>query len=206
MIILSKEEQEQIYKDFITENFKTEIENHKNGNCNCDLAEGGTGLCNIGQWLEGCITSEEFLRNYNYIIGNIAKDGLIEKEYYRQGYIYKNIPNYWAKKGICYISEYQGETVAKPIMGVDGKQRVDKFGEEEYEDNYYITKNSKEGKDFETYKSIQEVAKFALENEFGKSNEKDIKFLANEIFDMVDWQFASSLADELAENYELEVG
>ena len=88
MIILSKEEQEQIYKDFITEIFKTEIENHKNGNCNCDLTEGGTGLCN---------------------------------------------------------------------------------------------------------------------NEFGKSNEKDIRFLANEIFDMVDWQFASSLASELVENYELEV-
>ena len=205
MIILSKEEQEQIYKDFITENFKTEIENHKNGNCNCDLTEGETGLCDIGQWLEGCISSEELLRNYDYIIGNITKDGLIEKEYYSQGYIYKNVPNYWAKKGICYISEYQGEAVAKPLIGIDGKQRIDEFGEEEYEEDYYITENSKEGKHFETYNSIQNVAKFALENEFGKSNEKDIRFLANEIFDMVDWQFASSLASELVENYELEV-
>ena len=95
--------------------------------------------------------------------------------------------------------------VAKPLIGIDGKQRIDEFGEEEYEEDYYITENSKEGEHFETYNSIQNVAKFALENEFGKSNEKDIRFLANEIFDMVDWQFASSLASELAENYELEV-
>ena len=63
------------------------------------------------------MSSEELLRNYDYIVGNITKDGLIEKEYYSQGYIYKNVPNYWAKKGICYISEYQGETVAKPLIG-----------------------------------------------------------------------------------------
>lgn len=79
------------------------------------------------------------------------------------------------------------------------------LSKEEQEQIYkdFITENSKEGEHFETYNSIQNVAKFALENEFGKSNKKDIRFLAKEIFDMVDWQFASSLASELIENYKI---
>ena len=203
MNILNKQEQEKIYKDYILEFYKEEIKNHKNGNCNCDLTEGGNGLCQIGQWLEGCITSEDLLRDRELITGEILDSGKIEKEYFRQGYIYKNYPNYWAKKGICYISEFQGEQVAKPILDSNGNIRKDEFGEEMYCDEYYITENAKEGIHFETYASIRKTAYDTLyDNEFNYTNEEEVRIFANELFEMVDWQFASTLANELVESWE----
>ena len=67
--MLSKKEQEQIYRNFIIKKFKTEIENHKNKNCNCDLAK--NKFCDIGKWLEGCMSSQELLKKYDYIIAHI---------------------------------------------------------------------------------------------------------------------------------------
>lgn len=195
MNILNKQEQEKIYKDYILEFYKEEIKNHKNGNCNCDLTEGEKGLCEIGQWYEGLISSEEFLRDRGLITGEILDSGKIEKEYFRQGYIYKNYPNYWAKKGICYISEFQGEQVAKPILDSSGNIRKDEFGEEMYYDEYYITENAKEGIHFETYNSFKKLA----DETFGK---EETNLFVNELFEMVDWQFATSLADELKESWE----
>ena len=203
MNILNKQEQEKIYKDYIENFYKEEIKNHENGKCNCDLTDGGKGLCEIGQWYEGLISSEEFLRDRGLIKGKILDSGKIEKEYFRQGYIYKNIPNYWAKKGVCYISEFQGEQVAKPILDSNGNVRKDEFGEEMYSDEYYITENAKEGIDFETYTSIRKLACNELfDNELYYVDEKEVEIFAHTLFDMVDWQFASTLADELVESWE----
>ena len=38
---------------------REQIEEHEQGKCNCDLTDEGYGLCYAGQWLEGCITSEQ---------------------------------------------------------------------------------------------------------------------------------------------------
>jgi hypothetical protein len=34
---------------------------HKEGECSCDLTEGGYGLCIAGQFIEGVISEEDFL-------------------------------------------------------------------------------------------------------------------------------------------------
>lgn len=44
-----------------------EIEKHNKGKCRCDLTEGGYGLCYAAQWLEGIVTSEQVLKDYEYI-------------------------------------------------------------------------------------------------------------------------------------------
>lgn len=40
-------------------------------------------------------------------IGKIYPNGTIEKEYYRQGNIYKNYANFFKREGICYIPEFE---------------------------------------------------------------------------------------------------
>ena len=49
---------------------KEQIEEHYEGKCSCDFTDGGYGLCFAGQWLEGCISSEEVVellgKNQNY--------------------------------------------------------------------------------------------------------------------------------------------
>jgi len=40
-----------------------------------------------------------------HTIGYKKKNGVFQKEFYQQGYIYKNYQNFSKKKGICYIPE-----------------------------------------------------------------------------------------------------
>ena len=49
----------------------------------------------------------------NNEIGKITDNGIVEKEYFGQGFIYKNYNNFKDKKGICYISEYQADKITK---------------------------------------------------------------------------------------------
>jgi len=42
---------------------KEQIEEHCKGKCNCDLQEGGYGLCYAGQWLEGVIDSLQVIKD-----------------------------------------------------------------------------------------------------------------------------------------------
>lgn len=37
------------------------VEEHRKGNCSCDLTDGGNGFCIVGQFDEGVITTQEFL-------------------------------------------------------------------------------------------------------------------------------------------------
>ncbi len=40
-----------------------QIKDHKAGKCNCDLTDGGYGLCYAGQLLEGAISPETVLED-----------------------------------------------------------------------------------------------------------------------------------------------
>lgn len=39
------------------------IREHEEGNCCCDLTEGGIGLCLPGAYVEGCVSLEDTLRD-----------------------------------------------------------------------------------------------------------------------------------------------
>ena len=39
------------------------IKEHEETNCCCDLTEGGTGLCLVGAYLEGCVSLEDTLND-----------------------------------------------------------------------------------------------------------------------------------------------
>ena len=39
------------------------IYEHEHNLCSCDLTEGGYGLCFAGQYLEGCLSSENILED-----------------------------------------------------------------------------------------------------------------------------------------------
>lgn len=105
-------------------------------------------------------------------IGDILKDGTVKKEYFRQGYIYKNFANFYKKDGICYISEYQ----------------TDK-----------ITKESKEGKDYETYQSIYNKVKKAFESERVNQERYSIEDFTETIMNDLDWQYPDTLIQESIE-------
>lgn len=49
------------------------IKEHNEGKCNCDLTEGGTGLCLVGSYLEGCITIDDLIRDLDIEIDDIEK-------------------------------------------------------------------------------------------------------------------------------------
>lgn len=42
-------------------------------------------------------------------IGKISPDGTVEKDFYVQGWIYKNYDNFEKKKGVCYVPELSDE-------------------------------------------------------------------------------------------------
>ena len=105
-------------------------------------------------------------------IGDILEDGTVKKEYFRQGYIYKNFANFYKKDGICYISEYQ----------------TDK-----------ITKESKEGKDYETYQSIYNKVKKAFESERVNQERYSIEDFTETIMNDLDWQYPDTLIQESIE-------
>lgn len=44
-----------------------EICEHEHDKCVCDLREGGVGLCFIGAWIKGLVTSEQVLIEYGYL-------------------------------------------------------------------------------------------------------------------------------------------
>lgn len=53
-------------------------------------------------------------------IGYINDDGTYEKEHYGQGYIYKNYENFYRRKGVCYVSEHDGNTLEDGGISFDG--------------------------------------------------------------------------------------
>ena len=105
-------------------------------------------------------------------IGEILEDGTVKKEYFRQGYIYKNFANFYRKDGICYISEYQ----------------TDK-----------ITKESKEGEDYETYLSLYLKVKKAFESERVNQEKYSIEDFTETIMNDLDWQYPDTLIQESIE-------
>ena len=105
-------------------------------------------------------------------IGDILEDGTVKKEYFRQGYIYKNFANFYRKDGICYISEYQ----------------TDK-----------ITKESKEGEDYETYLSLYLKVKKAFESERVNQEKYSIEDFTETIMNDLDWQYPDTLIQESIE-------
>lgn len=104
-------------------------------------------------------------------IGKILSNGKVEKEYFMEGYIYKNKKNFDNKEGICYIAEYQcGDNI--------------------------IDKRSLEGKDYETYNSMLEKVDKAYkdynidETKYGKET------MLESVFEDLDWQYFDTLLFE----------
>lgn len=46
---------------YINLKYALELNEHIQGKCNCDLTQGGTGLCAYGRYFEGMISGNEFL-------------------------------------------------------------------------------------------------------------------------------------------------
>lgn len=99
-------------------------------------------------------------------IGNILEDGTVEKEYFQEGHIYKNICNFYRQDGICYIAEGQADK---------------------------LDKNSKPGDDYETYQTIYEKVKEAYDK--AKIDEKKyaLKDFVETIFNDLNWQSVEAL-------------
>ena len=53
-------------------------------------------------------------------IGKILEDGTIEKEYFGQGYIYKNFENFYRREGVCYVPEYDGNKIGEAGISYEG--------------------------------------------------------------------------------------
>ena len=106
------------------------------------------------------------------VIGKVLEDGTIEKEYFRQGYIYKNSENFYKREGICYVSEYDGDNINDAGISFEGicEEVVDYL--KEYDVN--------------------------LE----KITDRQIEGMAEDLFETVDWQYVSSLImDDWLEGY-----
>lgn len=106
------------------------------------------------------------------VIGKVLEDGTIEKEYFRQGYIYKNSENFYKREGICYVSEYDGDNINDAGISFEGicEEVVDYL--KEYDVN--------------------------LE----KITDMQIEGMAEDLFETVDWQYVSSLImDDWLEGY-----
>ncbi|MDO5555117.1 MAG: hypothetical protein Q4G09_00240 [Clostridia bacterium] len=96
-------------------------------------------------------------------IGKVNNDGTIEKEYFRQGYIYKNYENFYKRKGKCYVSEYDDKIISEAGISYDG-----------------------------IYEEVcQYLNQFNID--FDKLPEKCIEEMVEDIFEAVDWQYTSSL-------------
>ena len=106
-------------------------------------------------------------------IGKVLEDGIVEKEYFGQGYIYKNYENYYKREGICYIAECE-------------EGRCDKLG--------VAYKDIQE----EVYDYLKECGV-----QVEKVPEKMIEGMINDVFETVDWQLTSSLiyGDDYLEGY-----
>lgn len=53
-------------------------------------------------------------------IGKILEDGTVSKDYFRQGWIYKNYENFYKREGTCYISEYDEGKFGDTGISYDG--------------------------------------------------------------------------------------
>lgn len=105
-------------------------------------------------------------------IGKILEDGTIEKEYFRQGWIYKNFENFYRREGICYVSEYDENKIGEGGISYEG------IREEVIE-----------------YIKMCEV-------DIDKVPERTIDGMVEDIFENLDWQYCCSLIhDEYLEGY-----
>lgn len=122
-------------------------------------------------------TIEQIKKNAQNIlckeIGKILEDGTIDKEYYRQGYIYKSYENFYKRDGICYVSEHDENKIGEAGISYDGIQ-------DEVVD-YLILCGV----------NIEKVPDSIIET------------MVKDIFDTVDWQYVCSLiqGDEWLEEY-----
>lgn len=96
-------------------------------------------------------------------IGKITKEGKIEKEYHGQGYIYKNFENFYKREGICYVSEYDGDSIETGGISYSGIWE-----------------------DVCDYLVLCGV-------DLTKVQDRIIEGMVEDIFQTVDWQFTSSL-------------
>lgn len=109
-----------------------------------------------------------------YEIGKVLEDGTIEKEYYRQGYIYKSYENFYKREGICYVSEYDEGNIEEAGISFDG------ICEEVVE---YLSENN---------------------INLNKVSDRQIEEMAEDLFEEVDWQYVGSLITDGWLEYELE--
>lgn len=131
----------------------------------------------------------------NDTIGEIKEDGTVIKEFYGQGYIYKNFENYNKKSGPCYIAEYQGE--------VEYQEEVEY--EDDISDDVPNTKNFNdmiEGEDYETYATIQATIKDIFAQAGIETTPEKMEAFARDVFEEADWQSIDSLGYEWLENWE----
>jgi len=61
----------------VFELLQDQIKDHEAGKCNCNLTDGGYGLCYAGQFLEGIISPEDVLKDlaWKCTIVGVRKDG-----------------------------------------------------------------------------------------------------------------------------------
>ena len=105
-------------------------------------------------------------------IGEILPDGTIEKEYFRQGYIYKNFENFYKREGICYVSELDENNINDAGISFEGICE-----------------------DIRDYLVVNGV-------DLNKVPFEDIEIMAEDVFEQVDWQFVCSLIqDDWLEGY-----
>lgn len=185
-----------VYDDFIKEHFtnrekrfkdKVLFKSNNYNDCIKFLVDYGEKNQNYTTY-----KGEEYNKRYkgyykNYLdipenkIGNILEDGTVEKKYFQEGHIYKNICNFYRQDGICYIAEGQ----------------TDK-----------IDKKSKLGEDYETYQTIYEKVKEAYEKAGIDERKYNLKDFVATIFNDLNWQSVEALTmdsiDALDDEYFLD--
>ncbi len=111
-------------------------------------------------------------------IGNISNEGIINLEYYRQGYIYKNFDAFLNKTDeICYVPELCSDEEIKTI-----------------ENSYTYT-----------YKDFIELAEGFYRTQEGvkewcDNNNVTPYDIALDLFESVDWQSPDTLLDEWSDH------
>lgn len=114
------------------------------------------------------------------IVGQILPSGKIEKEFYMQGFIYKNPKAFFEKTDeVCYVPEYSSDSL------------TDKEGVDE---NYKYT-----------YKDFVRISqKFIDDNEdvqeYCQKNDMTAEDVAVNLFEFVDWQAPETLIDDWENN------
>ena len=101
---------------------------------------------------------------------------VLEKEFCRQGYIYKNYENFYKREGICYVSEYDGNNINEAGISFEGicEEVVDYLRD--------------------------------CDVNLNKITNSEIEKMAEDLFQEVDWQYVGSLIldgwlDEYVDEY-----